>query len=197
MRILQLFKLKCPTLLLTFILLNGISTVAHAQTIGLKGKVVDEKGEPLTGATIRITGTTTATTADLNGNFTLNVPARTNSVTISFVGYVDAVKIINPDKPNLATVTLTKNNKDLNEVVVVGYGALRRQDVTGTVVSVSAKTLQEVPSANVFEQLKGRVAGLDVVNNVNNGPAITIRGNRTIGNPGADGPLIILDGVPY
>jgi TonB-linked SusC/RagA family outer membrane protein len=197
MRILQLFKLKCPVLLLTLILLNAICAVADAQTIGLKGKVVDEKGEPLTGATIRITGTTTATTADFNGNFTLNIPARTNSVTISFVGYVDAVKIINPDKPNLGTVTLTKNNKDLNEVVVVGYGALRRQDVTGTVVSVDAKTLQEVPSANVFEQLKGRVAGLDVVNNVNNGPAITIRGNRTIGNPGADGPLIILDGVPY
>jgi outer membrane receptor protein involved in Fe transport len=94
------------------------------------------------------------------------VPAGTTRVVISFVGYLDAEKTVTPQTTNLGTISLQKNTKDLNEVVVVGvgYGSVRKQDLTGTVVTVDAKALQEIPSANVFEQLKGRVAGLDVVN---------------------------------
>jgi TonB-dependent starch-binding outer membrane protein SusC len=177
------------------IMISACAT-AYAQNIAIRGKIVDERGEPLPGATVRVTGTNTAAISTVTGDFTLNAPAASKSVTISFVGYVDIVKTIAPDNLNLGTIAMARNSNNLSDVVVVGFGSLRRQDVTGTVATVTGKTLQEVPSANVFEQLKGRVAGLDVVNSPN-GPNITIRGNRTIGNPGADRPLIILDGQPY
>ena len=192
----KLKLIKCwrtSVILLSMVLFSGS---LFAQTIALRGKVVDEKGEALIGATVTITGSTTAVTADVSGNFVLNAPAGTKKITVSFIGYTSYDKIITPGLTNLGVIPLAPNPSSLSEVVVVGYGSLRRQDVTGTVATVDNKSLQEVPSANVFEQLKGKVAGLDVVSG-NNGPAITIRGNRTIGNPGADAPLIVLDGAPY
>jgi TonB-linked SusC/RagA family outer membrane protein len=190
--------IQCWKTMMITIMVSLFSLNLFAQNLTLRGKVVDEKGENLLGATVKIPGTTTGATTDNNGEFTLQVPAGTTRVVISFVGYLDAEKTVGPQTTNLGTISLQKNTKDLNEVVVVGvgYGSVRKQDLTGTVVTVDAKALQEIPSANVFEQLKGRVAGLDVVNG-SSGPTITIRGNRTIGNPGADRPLIVLDGQPY
>jgi TonB-linked SusC/RagA family outer membrane protein len=190
--------IQCWKTMMITITVSLFSLSLFAQNLTLRGKVVDEKGETLLGATVKIPGTTTGATTNNSGEFTLQVPAGTTRVVISFVGYLDAEKTVTPQTTNLGTISLQKNTKDLNEVVVVGvgYGSVRKQDLTGTVVTVDAKALQEIPSANVFEQLKGRVAGLDVVNG-SSGPAITIRGNRTIGNPGADRPLIVLDGQPY
>jgi TonB-linked SusC/RagA family outer membrane protein len=175
-----------------------LSLPLFAQTLTIQGKVVDEKREPLPGATVKIAGTKTAVTTNNNGDFSLQVPSGTTKVTISFVGYLEVERAISAQNTNLGTIALEKSTSDLNEVVVVGvgYGTVKKQDLTGTVVTIDAKALQEIPSANVFEQLKGRVAGLDVVSGAS-GPAITIRGNRTIGNPGADRPLIVLDGQPY
>ncbi|RZK37846.1 MAG: SusC/RagA family TonB-linked outer membrane protein [Pedobacter sp.] len=169
-----------------------------AQTQAFRGKVVDEKGETLVGATVKAAGSTNAASTNTSGEFVLQVPSGTNKITISFIGYMDLDRTINPQQLNLGVIAMQRNSKDLSEVTVigVGYGSIRKQDLTGTVVTVDAKVLQEIPSANVFEQLKGRVAGLDVVNG-SSGPAITIRGNRTIGNPGADRPLVVLDGQPY
>lgn len=195
MRILRLFKFWKTYLIAAA--LTMFSAVLFAQSVPIKGKIVDEKNEPLVGATVKVTGGTTAAVADVNGNFTLNAPAGTSSVTISFVGYNDFVKTLAAGTTTLGTLTLTRSASNLNDVVVVGYGTLRRQDVTGTVASVDAKTLQEIPASNFAEQLKGRVAGVDVVSG-SNGPIISIRGNRTIGAaPGVDGPLIVLDGQPY
>lgn len=196
MRRLQLIKFW--KFFLITVSVNLISLSLFAQTIALHGKVVDEKGEPLIGATVKIPGTTTAATANVSGDFTLNVPANTGKITISFVGYTDYQKLLTRGVTNLGTITLTRTTANLNEVVVVGYGTVRRSDVTGTVATVDAKVLQEIPASNVFEQLKGRVAGLDVTSNTSGTPVITIRGNRTIGAaPGTDGPLIVLDGQPY
>jgi TonB-linked SusC/RagA family outer membrane protein len=192
----KLKLIKCWKTLLLLISMSLFSEAVFAQNVPLRGKIIDETGQPLVGASVRVTGTTNGVTADISGNFVLNVPANATSITISFIGYIDLVEKIATGTKNLGTVRLAQNAKSLTEVVVVGYGSLRKQDVTGTSVSVDNKSLQEVPSANVFEQLKGKVAGLDVVSG-NNGPAITIRGNRTIGNPAADGPLIVLDGEPY
>jgi TonB-linked SusC/RagA family outer membrane protein len=164
----------------------------------LSGTVVDETGMPAIGATVKIKGSTAAGTAtDINGHFNLvAVPARPITLVVSFIGYTTQEIAVAPKSNNLK-ITLTRSTNNLNEVVVVGYGTLKRADVTGTVVSVDAKTLQEIPASNVVDQLKGRVAGLDVVNSPN-GPVITLRGNRTINAPvGLDGPLIVLDGQPY
>ncbi|QKJ30730.1 SusC/RagA family TonB-linked outer membrane protein [Mucilaginibacter mali] len=193
----KLQLIKFMKIFLITVSVNLFSYSLFAQTVALHGKVVDEKGEPLIGATIKITGTTTAATANVNGEFTLNVPANTSKVTISFVGYTDYVKTLTRGVTNLGTITLIGNTSNLNEVVVVGYGTLKREDVTGTVATVDAKVLKEIPASNVFDQMKGRVAGLDVVSGTN-GPVITLRGNRSIGQaPGIDGPLIVLDGQPF
>jgi TonB-linked SusC/RagA family outer membrane protein len=195
MRKLQLFK-QWKMYLMTFSF-TLFSVVLYAQNTTIRGKIVDEKGEPLTGATVQITGTGTGVSADISGNFTLNAPANAKSITISFIGYISVEKAITAGTTNLGTIRLAANSKTLNDVVVVGYGTLRRQDVTGTVATVDAKVLQEIPAASFVDQLKGRVAGVDIINGTN-GPVISIRGNRTIGSsPGTDGPLIVLDGQPY
>jgi len=195
MKKLQLFKIW--KIVLITVSANLFSIALLAQSITLHGKVMDETGEPLIGATVKIPGTTTAATTNISGNFTLNVPSGTNKIVISFIGYLDYEKVLTKGSTNLGNITLVKNSKNLNEVVVVGYGTLKREDVTGTVATVDAKVLQEIPASNVVDQLKGRVAGLDVVTG-SNGPIITLRGNRTIGAPiGTDGPLIVLDGQPF
>jgi len=177
------------------------SGTIFAQGITLRGKVVDNKGEALIGATVKVTASpSTAAVTDISGNFTLRVPSNTTQITISYIGYVSVNKTITANSSNLGEIPLAQDANSLSEVVVVGYGTLKRQDVTGTVATVDAKSLQEVPATNVFEQLKGKVAGLDVVTNGNGTPQITIRGGRTIGlgaNSNVDGPLIILDGVPF
>ncbi len=184
--------------MLITLLVNIISLSLSAQNIALRGKVVDEKGEALAGATVKVSGTTTATTTSASGDFTLNVPAGTTKITISFIGYLDYEKVLTKGVKNLGNIALSPDSKNLNEVVVVGYGTLRRQDVTGTVATIDATTLKEIPASNAFDQLKGRVAGLDIVTGTN-GPILTLRGNRTISGTqtGADQPLIILDGQPY
>ncbi|RKR81779.1 TonB-dependent SusC/RagA subfamily outer membrane receptor [Mucilaginibacter gracilis] len=194
MRKLQLIKFG--KIILITLLVNMISLSLFAQEIALHGKVVDETGEALIGATVKIAGTTIGTTTNISGDFNLKVPAGTTKITVSFLGYVDFEKIITKGATDMGKMALTRNTKDLNEVVVVGYGTIKRSDLTGTVASVDAKALKEVPASNVFEQLKGRVAGLDIVNGTN-GPVLTLRGNRTIGSSTADASLIILDGQPY
>ncbi|MCR8556514.1 SusC/RagA family TonB-linked outer membrane protein [Mucilaginibacter sp. BJC16-A38] len=195
MKKLQLFKIW--KIMMITLSVNLFSITLYAQTIALRGKIVNQKGEPLIGATVRIPGTSAAATANVEGNFTLAVPNDTREIVISFVGYTELTKAIPPGIKNLGTITLNPSSKNLNEVVVVGYGTLKRENVTGTVATVDAKTLKEIPSSNVFQQLQGRVAGLDVVTSTN-GPVITIRGDRTVGaSPGTDGPLIILDGAPF
>lgn len=197
MRKLQLFK--CWKMYLIAVTLTAFSISLYAQTTAIRGKIVDEKGEPLIGATVRVTAQpSVAAVTNIAGDFTLNVPVNATQISVSYVGYVNVDKKITSNTGNIGTIPLAKNPNNLNEVVVVGYGTVRRSDVTGTVATVDAKTLQEIPASNVFEQLKGRVAGLDVTSNSSGTPVITIRGNRTIGGaPGTDGPLIVLDGQPY
>lgn len=193
----KLKLLKCWKTLLVLMCSCVFSLNMYAQST-LSGTVVDETGMPAIGATVKIKGSTAAGTAtDINGHFNLvAVPARPITLVVSFIGYTTQEIAVAPKSNNLK-ITLTRSTNNLNEVVVVGYGTLKRADVTGTVVSVDAKTLQEIPASNVVDQLKGRVAGLDVVNSPN-GPVITLRGNRTINAPvGLDGPLIVLDGQPY
>ncbi|MFI5159373.1 MAG: SusC/RagA family TonB-linked outer membrane protein, partial [Sphingobacteriales bacterium] len=194
MKKLKLIK-RCKTLVL-LILISLSSATLYAQNTTITGKVVDEKNLPLIGATVKLKGAQGGTTTDVNGNFTISLPPRTTVITVSYIGYLPKDVLVRRGSTNVQIALLPDKN-NLNEVVVVGYGTLKREDVTGTVASVDAKTLQEIPASNVFDQLKGRVAGVDVVESTN-GPLITIRGNRTIGAaPGVDGPLIVLDGQPY
>lgn len=190
-------KLKLIKCWKTLLLLIGMSLFAgkiYAQDVTLRGRVTDIKGEPLTGATVKVAGTAenVGATTDVDGNFTIRAGANTTSLSVSYIGYVTTNVPVKPGTTNLGTIQLASDAGNLSEVVVVGYGTLKRTEVTGTVASIDTKVLQEIPAPNVAQQLQGRVAGLDVVNG-----QITIRGYRTIGNQGADRPLIVLDGTPF
>ncbi|MDT3402009.1 SusC/RagA family TonB-linked outer membrane protein [Mucilaginibacter terrae] len=199
MRKIRLNNIKYWKYCSLIILLNIISIATYAQTFPVKGKVVDEKNEPLAGATVSITGTTTATSATVDGNFTLNVPNGTKSITISFIGYTDVIKNITPETANVGAIALGRaSGKDLTEVVVIGYGTQRREAVTGSVASIGGEKLRDVPAPNISQALQGRLPGVELTQ-TNTKPGanmqILIRGQRSL--TASNDPLIVLDGIPF
>ncbi|MDP4261465.1 MAG: SusC/RagA family TonB-linked outer membrane protein [Bacteroidota bacterium] len=173
-----------------------------AQTIRVKGRIINESGQPVQRASVTVKGGTTGTTADDNGVFEINAPAN-GTLIISAVNF--KMQEVSVNNKQTIDVTLISSEKVEGEVVVVGYGTTRRKDVTGSIASVPEATLKEVPATNVVSQLKGRVAGVSIVSNsssIGSVPQIRIRGNRTLTtNSGSsdalDGPLFVVDGIPY
>lgn len=171
------------------------NTAADAQNRTIKGKITDEKGLGLPGASVTVRGTTAGVSTDIDGNYSISA-APGNTLVVSFIGYTPK----NIDVGNNTTINaqLGTNSNSLNEVVVIGYGTARRKDVTGSVVSVSGNTLREVPVANIQQALQGRAAGVEVQavgTRPGATPQIRIRGDRSI-NAGND-PLFVVDGIPY
>jgi len=202
MEILKPIKYWKTMLLLLSISILSISAFAQSSTI--TGRVLDEKGDPIPGATVKLKSHEGATSTDVKGKFSINVPANENTIVISFVGYNKQEVHVTAKSTNIR-IALTVNNNNLNEVVVVGYGTQRKRDVTGAISSISEESLAAVPSDNVVDQLKGRLAGVDIVSNSTQPGAsnqIRIRGERSLGasqslNDAQNQPLIILDGVPF
>lgn len=196
--------IKCWKTLLLLLCMSLFSGTIFAQGITIRGKVVDSKGEPLIGATVKVKAApATATATNISGDFTLRVPAGTTEITVSYIGFVSVDIPIKPTSTNLGQIPLANDANSLTEVVVVGYGVQNKRDITGATASVDAKSLSEVPSNNISSQLQGKVSGLDVVaasGGLGSTPTIHIRGNKTIGqavNSPADQPLLVVDGVPY
>ena len=126
----------------------------------MTGTVVDDTGEPLIGVSIQVQGTTTGTVTDLDGNFSLSVPANATLV-VSYIGYqTQNVKV---GAQNQIKVTLKSDEQLLDEVVVIGYGTVKKKDLTGSVASVSAKDLIANPVSDVSQALQGKLAGVTVV----------------------------------
>jgi TonB-dependent starch-binding outer membrane protein SusC len=179
-----------------------VSETVFAQNKTVKGRVVNDTGQPVQKATVLVKGTSSGTTTDDNGDFQISVPAN-GTIVISAVDFV--TQEIKPGNNTTLNVTLITTEKSLGEVIVVGYGTARKRDVTGAVASVSGATLREVPASNVLAQLKGRTAGVDIVSNSatpGGGGQIRIRGNRSLAtNQGTldalDAPLIVVDGIPF
>lgn len=193
----KLKQKNCFRSMLLLILLLGLTpTLLFAQKL-IKGRVSDEKNMPLPGAGIKLKTSGKTTVADDKGNFTLSVPPGEKYFIVSYIGYpTQEIEI----KSNSSTysIVLTPDAKNLNEIVVIGYGTQKRKDVTGSVVSVSGNTLREVPSANLQQALQGRAAGVEVQavgTRPGAGAQIRIRGERSI-QAGND-PLIVLDNIPY
>ena len=197
-----------PVLLL---LLFSISTVqaqrgARGVSQDVRGHVTTITGTPLAGASVQIKGTNRGVVTDAAGNFTIK--AFTNeTLVITSVGYapheIDVRAFLRRGEP--LQVSLELSNTSLDQVIVVGYGTQRKRDVTGSVVSVSGAALQEVPTANVISELKGRAAGVDIISNSatpGGGGSIRIRGNRSLATTNTtsdnlDQPLLVVDGIPY
>lgn len=181
---------------------NNLSAQTQAQRKTVKGHVTNEKREAVSGASVSVKGTTTGTNTDVKGDYNISV-ANNATLVISYVGY-DA-KEIKVGNGSTFNVQLETNNKELDQVIVVGYGTQKKKDVTGSVVTVTAATLQEVPTANIISELKGRAAGVDIVSNSaspGGGGQIRIRGNRSLArssgeSDGLDQPLLVVDGIPF
>lgn len=183
------------TLALICIVVLGFSVrVSAQQTRTVTGTVYGENNATLPGATILVKGTTIGTTSDVNGNFTLQVPATTKNLLISFIGMVpqDVEIGSEPLKVNLA-LTAT----DLSEVVVIGYGTAKRTQITSSISSVSQKELKNLRVTGVDQALQGKLAGVSVTNNSGQpggGVALRVRGLTSINS---NDPLIVIDGVPF
>lgn len=159
------------------------------------GKVTDEKGVPVPGATISEKGTSTVTQTGIDGVFRISVAGEASVLVFTSAGF--NTQEIRVGSKSSIDVVLTANAVALNDVVVVGYGTRRRKDVTGAISSIDEKTLREVPVTNAQQLLQGRVAGVYVTQNSNRPgaePTVLLRGHRSI-TAGND-PLYVIDGIP-
>ncbi|MBO2011300.1 SusC/RagA family TonB-linked outer membrane protein [Hymenobacter negativus] len=178
----QLMASPAPTLL---------PTAGAHPAAPITGRVLDEKGEGLPGVTVLVKGTGNGTSTNTAGEFTLDVPTGATLV-FSSVGYV-AQEVAFTGGP--VTVTLRQDVQQLGEAVVVGYLTQNRQDVTGSVATVSAQDVRRAPVASVGEAIQGRLPGVQVTNSGQPGqaPNINIRGLGTIAS--GSGPLYVIDGL--
>jgi TonB-linked SusC/RagA family outer membrane protein len=175
---------------------------AFAQNITVRGKVTNDRGEGISGASVTLKGSATGVSSSETGDFDISVPSNATLV-ISAVGF--ASKELPVNGQTTLNVSLVPGGNNLDQVIVIGYGTQRKRDVTGSVTSVTSETLKEVPAPNLISQLKGRAAGVNITTNSATpgaGGQIRIRGNRTItstqgSSDALDGPLIVLDGIPY
>jgi TonB-linked SusC/RagA family outer membrane protein len=161
----------------------------------VSGKVVDENGEPLIGVNILIKGTSQGTITDLDGSFSLELSDGNEVLVFSYTGY-EALEVPVNNQTELQ-VTLSESSTTLNEIVVVGYGTMKKSDLTGAVSSISSKDLSESPASNLIEQSQGRLAGVDIVKSdgsPGSNTQIRIRGNRSIN--ASNEPLFVIDGIP-
>lgn len=165
---------------------------AVAQTFTLKGNVKDEFGEGVISATIKVEGTSIGTVTDLDGNFELKGVSVGQTIAISYVGYqTELIKIASESPIN---VSIKPDAKIIDEVVVVGYGATKKSNISGAVSTVKTDELPKAASASLGEMLRGRAAGMNITSSsASPGSAlnITIRGGLS-----GQRPLIVIDGVP-
>lgn len=175
--------------------LSAASLSAQAQNRTIKGCITDANNkEPLMGATITLDGGKTGAVTDLDGNYTLIVPAGTKQITVSYIGYIAKTVQLNGDVIN---ITLDSNDRQLGEVVVVGYGTARKSDLTGSVATVSAKDFNKGSISSPEQLINGKVSGVQIMSNsgsATSGSTIRVRGGASLN--ASNDPLIVVDGVP-
>lgn len=184
-------KLKITFFTFLFILC-GSTVFAQGQYI-LKCKVLDGKKEPLPGVAILETGTHNGTLTDLDGNFVIRVASEKSILKISYIGFETIY--IQANKPGSILVMLEEAS-DLQEVVVVGYGSMRKKDVTGAVSSVTHENLNKGATTSPLQQLAGKAAGVAINqtgSEPGSSPSIRIRGITSL--IGGSDPLVVIDGI--
>lgn len=176
------------------ILLSLMLTVSlHAQNIEVHGTVISKTdNEPLIGASVLSEATKVGAATDFDGEFRISVP-QGSKITVSYVGYVTRVLEAEPEM----TIYLEENSEVLDEIVVVGYSAEKKSDLTGSVSVVKMKDVADTPTGNVIQALQGRVAGMNVTTDGTPGGLSTgtsIRGASSFRGE-ANGPLYVIDGI--
>jgi TonB-dependent starch-binding outer membrane protein SusC len=173
---------------------NAKSEVEPTSADNVKGRVTDEKGEILLGVSVIVKGTTNGTTTDLNGTFSLTIPDNNAVVIVSFVGFES--QELSVGNRTFLDIVLKPDLKLLNEVVVVGYGEIKKTDLTGAVASIQTKDITRANPIMAARAIQGQVAGATVTKSSNKPGApysITIRGENTINN--STEPLVVIDGL--
>ncbi len=176
-----------------FILFSFFTLSIFAQQQKLTGKAISANDkQPIIGLTVMVKGSDIGTMTDLDGNYTLNVP-KNGTIVFSMVGYKSQEIKIN-DR-NIINVEMTESVNDLNEVVVIGYGSVKKSDLTSSISAIKGDELNKMSSGNVMNSLQGKINGVEISNSGSPGatPRVIIRGVSTIN--GSD-PLYVVDGMP-
>ncbi|WP_423128286.1 TonB-dependent receptor [Gaoshiqia sp. Z1-71] len=171
---------------------RSVNRTVQPQTAS--GKVTTASGEPIPGVTVVVKGVNTGTITDLDGSFTLNNVRPGSVLVFSFVGMVS--QEVSFDGQTYLNVKLVEETIGIEEVVAIGYGTIRKRDLTGSVASVKSDDITRIPTFNAMEALQGQVTGVDVIRQSGKAGSdveIRIRGNRSIN--GSNSPLIIIDGM--
>ena len=172
--------------------------VSYAQSpdkMTVSGCVKDAAGDFLIGATVQVKGISGGTITDIDGNYILKDVPRTATLVFSYVGMQN--KEVPVNGKSTINVTLLDDALQLEQVVVIGYGSVKKSDVTGSVTSVKTEALKEIPANSVEGLLQGRAAGLQVINSSQNpgaGATVRIRGGSSL--RGSNAPLVVVDGFP-
>lgn len=178
--------------LLAFII--GTVSLSAQDSYTLRGVVEDSTGEPLTGASVLVKGTTNGVATDIDGNFALKVK-NGDVISISYIGYkTEEIKVAGQ---NDVKVTLIEDTEVLDDVVVVGYGVQKKSDVTGSVTSVGKDRLSKLPVTNVLQAMQGATSGVTITQNSSipgDAPSTLVRGQNSIN--ANSGPYVVVDGIP-
>lgn len=187
-------RTKFYTYLSVVLLLMLSVGYAQAQDVQVSGTVSDETGSPLPGVSILLKGTTRGTTTDLDGKYSISGPA-SGVLVYSFIGYTTFEETVG--NRSRIDVSLSPDLEDLEEVVVVGYGTVKKSQLTGAISSVGNKEIQELPITDARQALQGRAAGVDVTqagSKPGSAPQVRIRGRRSFN--ASNEPLYVIDGIP-
>ena len=182
---------------------ESVQSVLQAHTV--KGKIIDETGEPMIGVSVIVKGqSTVGTITDFDGNFVLEVPSGKGILEVSYIGY--KTQEVTVGKNTQVTIKMEPDTQALDEVVVIGYGTVKKRDLTGAVASVKAEDITLNPGVNPMDALQGKIAGLDITNSsgqAGSSPTVQLRGTRSLqldtdGNISSDAfkPTYIIDGMP-
>lgn len=186
-------KWRALFLVLAAMLFSSMSAI-QAQSRSVSGTVKDPSGEALPGVSVMAMGTKASVITDANGNFAINA-GPTDNIRFSFIGYVNQVVPVN--NQTKINVVLQESSVNLNEVVAIGYGTVKKRDITGAVASISGKSIAAIPVANASQALQGRLAGVNVVTQDGRPDAsvsIRVRGGGSISQ--SNEPLYVVDGFP-
>ena len=182
-------------LLLLLVVAIAVPQMAMAQDSRIvTGNVTDEAGLPLLGVTVLVPGTSTGTSTDIDGNFSVKVPVGATTLEFSYIGYS---KLALPIQGETMNVQMTPDTQVMDEVVVIGYGSQKKDDLTGSITAVGEKDFNEGLISSPEQLINGKVAGVQIVSaggSPTSGSTIRIRGGASLN--ASNDPLIVLDGVP-
>lgn len=189
-------KLLFKYLFLLLILISSTSLFAQQKTV--TGKITDQvTGKPVEDVTVNLKGTIQSVTTNSQGDFSITVPSSAAVLVVTHVGY--GTQEITVGSQSSLSITLSNSATNLNEVIVIGYGQVKKRDLTGSVVSIKGDEVTKVPATTPIEALQGKIAGADIFRAngyAGQGATIRIRGTRSIANPGSsNNVLYIIDGV--